>query len=83
MPALEFWAGYWADWVSAIFLRGYFEAVHNSRLYPANDAQIRPLLDAFLFERALEETAAELTDRPEWVRIPARAILSLLESPPA
>jgi maltose alpha-D-glucosyltransferase/alpha-amylase len=81
MPALEFWAGYWADWVSAIFLKGYFDTVHNSRLFPANDAQLRPLLDAFLFERALEETAAELIDRPEWVRIPARTILRLLESP--
>ena len=78
MPALEFWAGYWADWISAIFLKGYFEAVNNSQLYPANDAQLRPLLDAFLLERALEETAAELTDRPEWVRIPTRTILRLV-----
>jgi len=78
MPALEFWAGYWADWISAIFLKGYFEAVNNSQLYPTNDAQLRPLLDAFLLERALEETAAELTDRPEWVRIPTRTILRLV-----
>jgi maltose alpha-D-glucosyltransferase/alpha-amylase len=81
MPALEFWAGYWADWVSATFLKGYFEATRDSRLFPAADAQLRPLLDAFLLERALEETAAELGDRPEWVRVPARAILRLLESP--
>jgi maltose alpha-D-glucosyltransferase/alpha-amylase len=78
MPALEFWADYWADWVSAIFLKGYFETVHNSQLFPANDAQIRLLLDAFWFERALEETAAELIDRPEWVRIPARTMLRLV-----
>jgi maltose alpha-D-glucosyltransferase/alpha-amylase len=78
MPALEFWAGYWADWVSAIFLKGYFDTSQNSQLYPANDAQLRPLLDAFLFERALEETSAELIARPEWVRIPARTILRLV-----
>jgi maltose alpha-D-glucosyltransferase/alpha-amylase len=81
MPSLEFWAGYWADWVSAIFLKSYFETVKDSRLFPSNDAQLRPLLDAFLLERALEETTQELSDRPEWVRIPARTILRLLESP--
>jgi maltose alpha-D-glucosyltransferase/alpha-amylase len=80
IPALEFWAGYWADWVSAIFLKGYFETLHDSRLFPSNDAQLRLLLDAFLLERALEETASELNDRPEWVRVPARTILRLLES---
>jgi maltose alpha-D-glucosyltransferase/alpha-amylase len=78
IPALEFWAGYWSDWVSAIFLKGYFETARESRLFPAGDAQLRPLLDAFLLERALEEIAADLSDRPEWVRIPARAILRLL-----
>ncbi len=78
IPALEFWAGYWADWVSAIFLKGYFETARESRLFPAADAQLRHLLDAFLLERALEETASDLSDRPEWVRIPARTILRLL-----
>jgi maltose alpha-D-glucosyltransferase/alpha-amylase len=81
MPALEFWAGYWADWVSATFLKGYFESTRDSSLFPASDAQLRPLLDAFLFERALEEIGDELVQRPEWVRIPARIILRLLESP--
>jgi maltose alpha-D-glucosyltransferase/alpha-amylase len=81
MPALEFWAGYWSDWVSAIFLKGYFEVAAGSRLFPATDAQLRPLLDAFLLERSLEETAQELTGCPEWVRVPARAIVRLLTWP--
>ena len=25
MNALEFWARYWSDWVSATFLKGYLE----------------------------------------------------------
>ena len=78
IPALEFWAGYWADWVSATFLKGYFDTARDSRLFPAADGQLRPLLDAFLLERALEEIAADLSDRPEWVRIPARSILRLV-----
>ena len=83
MPALEFWAGYWADWVSAVFLKGYFERAQDSRLFPADDAQLRPLLDAFLLERSLEESAAELSNHSEWVRIPIRTMLRLLDSPPA
>ena len=81
IPALEFWAGYWSDWVSAIFLRGYFETAQGSHLFPDNDAQLRPLLDAFLLERAMEQSAEELSDRPEWVRVPMRMILRLLERP--
>ena len=76
LPALEFWAGYWSDWVCAVFLKGYFD-----RALPTSDAQLRPLLDAFLLEQALEKIALELNDRPEWVRIPARTILRLLDSP--
>ena len=82
MHALEFWAGYWSDWVCATFLRGYFHAIQDSGLLPANDLQLRCLLDAYLFERALEKTACELRDRPEWVRVPLGRILQLLESPP-
>ena len=80
MPSLEFWAGYWCDWVCAAFLRGYIEGTRGSALFTSNDAQLRPLLDAFLFERALELAARELKERPDWVRIPLRRMLQLLES---
>ncbi len=82
LPALEFWAGYWSDWVSAAFLKSYCETAQPGRLFPSDDAQFRPLIDAFLLERALEETARELTGQSEWVRIPLRSILRLLESQP-
>ena len=81
IPALEFWAAYWTDWVSAAFLKGYFEATRDTRLLPADQAQLRLLLDSFLLERALDETAREIIDRPDWVRIPLRFILRVLESP--
>jgi maltose alpha-D-glucosyltransferase/alpha-amylase len=78
-PALEFWAGYWRDWVTAMFLTSYFESVEASSLRLENEADVRLLLDTFLMERALEEVSRELADRPEWVRIPVRMILQLLE----
>jgi maltose alpha-D-glucosyltransferase/alpha-amylase len=79
MPALEFWAAYWRDWVSAMFLKSYFESVDTSALHLQNDADVRLLLDVFLMERALEEVGRELIERPAWVGIPLRLILRLLD----
>jgi maltose alpha-D-glucosyltransferase/alpha-amylase len=80
VPSLEFWAGYWSEWVSAMFLKSYFECVGSSALRIPNEADVRLLLDAFLMERALEEIGRELMDRPEWVRIPVRMILRVLDA---
>ena len=81
IPALEFWLTYWRDWVTATYLKGYFETAPGSSLFPPNEADIRVLLDASLLERALEEITRELAERPEWVQVPVRAILRLLELP--
>ena len=75
MPSIEFWAGYWRDWVSAMFLKSYLENVDVQ-----NDADVRLLLDVFLMERALEELGRELIERPAWAGIPIRLILRLLAS---
>jgi len=78
-PSLEFWAGYWRDWVSAMFLKSYLENVDSSALRLQNDDDIRLLLDVFLMEQALEEVGRELVERPEWATIPLRLILRLLD----
>ena len=83
MPALEFWSGYWCDWVSAMFLKSYFETVAAAALRLENDADVRLLLDAFLMERALEETGRELIERPERARVPVRMLLRLLAQRPS
>ena len=80
--ALEFWSGYWCDWVTATFLKGYFEGIGESSLLPRNDPDVRALLDIFVLERSLEEIGRELSERPDWARIPARMILRLLEVSP-
>jgi len=40
------------------------------------------LLDAFVLEKAVYELNYELNNRPDWVRIPLRGILQLLEIAP-
>ncbi len=79
--ALEFWARYWSDWVSATFLKGYLEALGQSPLIPQNDADLRLLLDHCLLEQALEGASAELRNRPDWARVPIGMLLRILESP--
>jgi maltose alpha-D-glucosyltransferase/alpha-amylase len=80
--ALEFWSGSWCDWVSATFLKSYLECIGASSLLPKNDADVRALLDLFVLERSLEEITRELSERPDWVRIPARMMLRVLEVSP-
>jgi maltose alpha-D-glucosyltransferase/alpha-amylase len=73
--ALEAWAAFWTQWAGGAFLRGYLDSASGMR-----ESELRILLDAFLFEKALYEVAYELNNRPEWVRIPLRGILQLLGS---
>ena len=69
MNALEFWARYWSDWVSATFLKAYLEALNPpealrpSPLIPQNDADLRLLLDHCMLEQALEGASAELREQ--------------------
>ncbi len=82
IPALESWAGYWRDWVSAMFLKGYFEVADQGTLWLEKAADVRLMLDALLMERALEEIGRELRERPEWARVPIRMLLRVLQSQP-
>jgi maltose alpha-D-glucosyltransferase/alpha-amylase len=69
------------DWeveVGRVFIAAYEEAVRTSSLF-ATDASQRGLLDLFLLEKALYEVRYELDNRPDWVIIPLRGILSLLQ----
>jgi maltose alpha-D-glucosyltransferase/alpha-amylase len=83
---LEFWSRYWSDWVSAVFLKAYLDALGQSPLrsplplIPSNDADVRALLDTCLLEQALEHASAELRDRPDWVRAPLGLLLRILEA---
>jgi len=79
--ALEFWARYWSDWVSATFLKSYLEALGSSPLIPSNDVDLRVLLDNCLIEQGLEEAGAELLERPDWLRVPIGMLLRILEVP--
>ena len=78
MGELESWAEFWTHEVSAIYLNGYFSSVRGLRCIPSDATEKEVLLDAFLLQKALYELAYELNNRPDWVVIPLRGILSLM-----
>ena len=76
---VERWSAFWCAWVSAAYLKGYFQTAGNAGFLPHSPDQRRLALDAFLLHKALYEVAYELNNRPDWVRIPLRGILGLIQ----
>jgi trehalose synthase-fused probable maltokinase len=60
------------------FLSGYRTRASPS-LLPTNDETFQLVLDTMELEKLLYELRYELSHRPDWVRIPARSLLSLEE----
>jgi maltose alpha-D-glucosyltransferase/alpha-amylase len=75
--ALEPWADTWQHWVSDAFWKGYVKTIEGSPLLPRDT---RPLLSAFMLDKALYELSYELNNRPDWVRIPLVGIRKLIGS---
>jgi len=76
-PRLEPWADAWQHWVSDSFLTAYDATLANTEFAPSPAAR-RPLLDAFVLDKAFYELAYELNNRPDWVRIPLIGIRKLI-----
>jgi trehalose synthase-fused probable maltokinase len=70
-------AASWVSQVTAAYLQAYFETAANQPYISADPARNQFFLDIFLLHKALYEVAYELNNRPDWVYIPLRGILSL------
>ena len=68
----------WLQEVTAAYLAAYYERAAGARFLPADETGRSVLLDTFLLEKALYEVRYELNNRPDWVPIPLRGILSLM-----
>jgi maltose alpha-D-glucosyltransferase/alpha-amylase len=76
---LEPWAALWQAWTSAAYLRAYLDTAAGAPFLPADPGQLDALLDFFMLDKAFYELLYELNNRPDWVRIPLRGILALLD----
>jgi maltose alpha-D-glucosyltransferase/alpha-amylase len=78
-PSLEPWARVWSLWTSVAYLGAYLTHARGGGFLPVSPDEITVLLDLYLLEKALYELSYELNNRPDWVDVPLRGILELLE----
>jgi maltose alpha-D-glucosyltransferase/alpha-amylase len=74
VPALDDWLRQTTE----LFLKGYRRATAESNCVPADDATFISLLTLFQIHCALHELRRELEQRPPWIEVPIRALLSLV-----
>jgi maltose alpha-D-glucosyltransferase/alpha-amylase len=79
LPALEAWAEFWFRTVGPEFVRAYRAVSGVAPLLPSEPDHVRYLLTIFRLEQALRKLSFALVHAPERIRIPAQAILQLVE----
>jgi len=77
--SLDKWADAWRSWMSAVFVKSYFDAAGTSAFVPSTQKERRILLRTYLMEKCLKEIMHELEYRPNWLRIPVRGLLDHLQ----
>jgi maltose alpha-D-glucosyltransferase/alpha-amylase len=83
MNALESWAKFWYRAVRREFLQTYLETPGIAELLPRDRDHLQKLLRIFLLDFAVRKLSYVLTHGPERIRVPAHAILELLQGPGA
>ncbi len=82
LERLEPWVRLWEERTRRAFLDGYREGASGAISYPEDEEQARALIELFTLEKALYEIRYELDNRPDWVGIPIKSVLDLLEEGP-
>jgi maltose alpha-D-glucosyltransferase/alpha-amylase len=69
----------WRDQSIATFLSAYHETLSQARLWPETSQASERMLRFFELERTAYLIDRDLTNRPDWARIPMTAMLRLVE----
>jgi len=77
--ALDAWAEAWVDRISRDFLETYLATAQGASFIPRDPAALKMMLNLYLLEKAEYEVCYELNNRPEWIFIPVRGILRILD----
>jgi maltose alpha-D-glucosyltransferase/alpha-amylase len=80
VPGLEPWARAWYLWVSGAFLRSYLDLMSDTPVLPTRPEDVAIMLDGYLLQKALYELNYEMNNRPDWLIVPLKGIMQVLES---
>ncbi len=79
LTGFEHWMRVWYRWVGAAFLKAYLHVHENSNLLPRTRAGLAVLFEALMLNKAVYEVGYELNNRPDWLHVPLRGILQLMQ----
>jgi predicted trehalose synthase len=71
---------FWEAQTSRTYLDTYLDAAAGAAFCTADRTAAEQVVRLFTLEKALYEVAYELANRPDWVAIPLRGVLALLDS---
>ena len=74
LPYAEFWSRY----MSNFFMEAYLKTVAGSSFIPDQPDDLQMMLETYLLEKAVSDLNDELTNRPNWVRVPLQLIQSVM-----
>jgi malto-oligosyltrehalose trehalohydrolase/4-alpha-glucanotransferase len=70
----------WKSEAERAYLDGYYDAAGDGIFLPKERAAADAVVRFFMLEKALYEVAYELANRPDWVAIPLRGVVALLDA---
>jgi malto-oligosyltrehalose trehalohydrolase/4-alpha-glucanotransferase len=70
----------WEQEATDVFLEAYFETARGGGFCQEDRLKADKVIQFFMLEKALYEIAYELANRPDWVAIPLRGVLALLDN---
>lgn len=77
--ALQPWMSFWRAWVSATFLKAYFDNLHSS-LLPKSRQELQTLLEYYLLKRGASNLHFDLLHDPLRAEVPVLCLLQILEA---
>jgi len=69
----------WRQATQGAFLEAYNATMEGAAVHPSDAAAERALLDIHLIQKAAYEIGYEMAMRPDWIDIPLRGLLTLME----